>query len=264
LGAHVELRTASVPGFRHACGLCSLREWCWPPKMEVGDLELLHEIVRHTGVLPAGRHLFRANDPFTALYAVRSGCIKSYTTDLQGHELVRDFHLPGELLGFDAVYPEQHHFNAMILKAASLCVIPYRDIAALSRQIPGLQTRILILMSRDFSRQQLCVDGSDATQQIAIFLLDIEARLRRQCSVEYEFDLPMSHENIANYLRLAPETVSRVISKLQQASVIDSDRAHICLLDIARLGLIAQGVQSEKEIDPALTSRIERPKASGK
>jgi CRP/FNR family transcriptional regulator len=232
--------------------------------MEAGDLERLHDIVRHTGVLPAGRHLFRANDPFTALYAVRSGCVKSYTTDLQGHELVRDFHMPGELLGFDAAYPEQHHFNAMILKAASLCVIPYRDIAALSRQIPGLQTRILALMSRDFSRQQLCVEGSDATQQIAIFLLDIEARLRRQYSVEYEFDLPMSHENIANFLRLAPETVSRVISKLQQVSVIDSDRAHIRILDAVRLGLIARGQQSEKEIAPVLTSHVERSGASGR
>jgi len=225
--------------------------------MKAADLERLHVIVRHTGVLPAGRHLFRANDPFTALFAVRSGCIKSYTTDLQGHELVRDFHLPGELLGFDAVYPEQHHFNAIIVKAASLCIIPYRDIDALSRQIPGLQTRILALMSRDFSRQQLCVEGSDATQQIAIFLLDIEARLRREYPVKYEFDLPMSHESIANYLRLVPETVSRVISKLQQAKVIDSDRARIRLLDVARLGLIAQGVQSEQEIAPALTIGIE-------
>ena len=261
MGAYAELRNASVPAFRRACGLCSLREWCWPPEMEEGDLQRLHGIVRHTGVLPAGRHLFRTNDPFTALYAVRSGCIKSYTTDLQGHELVRDFHLPGELLGFDAVYPEPHHFNAMIIKAASLCIIPYRDITALSWQIPGLQTRILALMSRDFSRQQLCVEGSDATQQIAIFLFDIEARLRRQGYPEFEFDLPMSHEDIANYLRLAPETVSRVISKLQQASAIDTDRAHVRLLDVARLGLIAQGVHLENEIGPALTNRIERSKA---
>jgi CRP/FNR family transcriptional regulator len=139
----------------------------------------------------------------------------------------------------------------MVLKAASLCVIPYRDIAALSRQFPGLQSRILTLMSRDFSRQQLCVEGSDATQRTAIFLLDIEARLRRQYSTEYEFDLPMSHENIANYLRLVPETVSRAISKLQQANVIDSERAHIRLLDVASLRLIAQGIQSEQEICPA-------------
>ncbi len=250
MGAHTESRVEKAPVFSYACGFCPLQEWCWPQGMEKNDLKRLHAIVQHTGFLPAGRHLFRADDPFTAIYAVRSGCIKSYTTDLEGHELVRDFHLPGELLGFDAVYPERHHFNALILNVASLCIIPYRDIAELSRQFPGLQTRILGLMSRDFVRQQLFAEGSDATQQIAIFLFDVEARLRRQSRVEYEFDLPMSHENIANYLRFSPETVSRVMSKLQQAGVIHVDREHIRLLDVARIGQIAQGVPLKQRSAP--------------
>lgn len=241
MGAHAASCSASVPVFRHACGPCSLQEWCWPTGLQDSDLERLHAIVRHSGSLPAGHHLFRVDDPFTAIYAVRSGCIKSYTTDLQGHEHVRDFHLPGELLGFDAVYPERHHFNALILEAASVCIIPYRDIARLSRQVPGLQTRILALMSRDFSRQQKCAEGSDATQQIAIFLFDVEARLRRRYNADYEFDLPMSHESIANYLRFSAETLSRVISKLQQAGIIRVDHRHVRLLDVARLNLVAQG-----------------------
>jgi len=262
LGVHAEFRTASVPVFRHACGLCPLQEWCWPPRMDESDLSRLHAIVRQTGFLPAGRHLFRADDPFTAIYAVRSGCIKTYTIDLQGQERVRDFHLPDELLGFDAVYPERHHFNAMILKAASLCVIPYRDIALLSGQFPGLQSRILALMSRDFSRQQRCFDGSDATQQIAIFLFDIETRLRRHGQVAFEFDLPMSHESIANYLRLAPETVSRVFSKLQQADIIHVDRAHVSVKDVAHLSLIAQGAQLAKIIGPEFDSRYRQAQSS--
>ena len=263
MGATAEYREASVPVFRHACGLCSLQEWCWPPGMDESDLSRLHAIVRQTGFLPAGVHLFRAGDPFTAIYAVRSGCIKSFTTDLQGRELVRDFHLPGELLGFDAAYPERHHFNAMTLNTASLCIIPYRDIAVLSRQFPGLQSRILALMSRDFSRQQRCFDGSDATQQIAIFLFDIETRLRRHSEVEFEFELPMSHESIANYLRLAPETVSRVFSKLQQADIIHVDRSRIHFLDVARLGRISQGATLGNEIDPGLTDVIDRRETAG-
>ncbi|MGB5333463.1 MAG: helix-turn-helix domain-containing protein [Woeseiaceae bacterium] len=247
MGAAVESSMASVPVFRHACGLCSLQGWCWPPGLQDSEINRVHGIVRQIGPLPPGTHLFRVDDPFTALFAVRSGCIKSYTLDLQGHEHVRDFHLPGELVGFDAVYPERHHFNALVLKAASLCVVPYRDIAGLSRQIPGLQTRILALMSRDFARQQKCVEGLDATQQFAIFLFDVEARVRRENEVEYEFDLPMSHESIANYLRFSPETISRVISRLQQAGVIRVDREHVRILDVARLGLIAQGADLKKK-----------------
>jgi len=241
VGAHAELHDASVPAYRRACGFCSLQEWCWPPGMDECGLKHLHSIVHRTGSLPAGGHLFRACHPFTASNAVRRGCIKSYTLDLQGNELVRDFHLAGELLGFDAVYPERHHFNALVLKEASLCIIPYRDIAELSRRFPGLQTRILALMSRDFSRQQLCAEGCDAAQQVAIFLFDIAARLRRQMPVEYDFDLPVSRENIANYLRISPETLSRVMSKLQRAGLLSANRTHIRFLDVARLGLIATG-----------------------
>jgi CRP/FNR family transcriptional regulator len=260
LGVRAEIREASMPVFRHACGICALQDWCWPPKVEEEDLCRLHAIVQKTGLLAAGVHLFRTGDPFTAIYAVRSGCIKSYTIDLQGREQVRDFHLPGELLGFDAAYPERHHFNALILEDAALCVIPYQDIAVLSRQIPALQTHILALMSRDFARQQRCFDGADATQQVAIFLFDIETRLRRQSAKDYEFILPMSHECIANYLRLAPETLSRVFSMLQQAGIIRAKRARICLQDVRRLGQIAQGWPLRKRIDSELTDVIDAPK----
>ncbi len=214
--------------------------------MGESDLERLHDIIQHSDSLPVGHHLFRAGDRFTALYAVRSGCIKTYTIDLNGHEQIRDFHLPGELLGFDAVYPERHHFNAMVLKPASVCIVPYRDIAELSGVFPGLQTQILALLSRDFSRQQMCVEGFDARQQLAIFLFDVEQRIRRHFNAGYEFDLPMSHEDIANYLRFSPETVSRVISKLQDDAVISVQRRHIRILDVARLGRIAQGIRPEQ------------------
>lgn len=246
MGAHVESKLSSVSALRHSCGLCALQQWCWPTELKERDLDRLHAIVRHSGLLPAGRHLFRASDRFTAVYAVRSGCIKTYTIDRSGHEHVHGFHLPGELLGFDAVYPERHHFNALLLAAGCVCIVPYRDIAGLSRQVPGLQTRILALMSREFSRQQLCTEGVDATQRIATFLFDLEARLRRHYQVDHEFDLPMSREDIANYLRFSPETMSRVMSRLQHAEVIRADRRHIRLLDVARLGQIAQGVHSSQ------------------
>ncbi len=243
MGVYADSRAASTPVFRRVCGLCSLQEWCWPVGMSVTDLERLHQIIQHSDSLPVGHHLFRSGDRFTAIYAVRSGCLKSYTVDLNGHEQIRDFHLPGELLGFDAVYPERHRFNAVVVKLASVCIVPYQDVAELSREFPGLHTQILALLSRDFARQQMCVEGFDARQQVAIFLFDIEHRLRRHYNAGYEFDLPMSHEDIANYLRFSPETVSRVITKLQQSGIIAAERRHIRILDVARLERVARGAQ---------------------
>lgn len=242
MGLYAESSTTFAPVFRRACGLCSLSEFCWPPELSVYDLNRLHLIVRRTGSLPAGHHLYRTHDRFTAVYAVRTGCIKTYSADFSGDEHVHGFHLPGELLGFDAVYPERHRLNAMIIQDSALCIVPYHNIAELSRDYPRLQQRIMALMSSEFMRQRAFVDGSDATRRTAMFLLDIEHRLRRHKDIEYDFLLPMSREDIANFLGIKAETLSRVISRLQQANLINASRRRIRLLDVAKLDRIAQGM----------------------
>ena len=127
---------------RLACGFCSLNEICWPIGLERTDLGRLQKMVRPAGPLAPGSHLFHVGDPFTAIYGVRRGCIKSYSVDAGGNELVHGFHLRGEVFGFDAVYPDCHRCNALILESSSLCVIPYRDIARLSAEFQILHDRV--------------------------------------------------------------------------------------------------------------------------
>ena len=180
----------------------------------------LHSMIRRSGPLQVGDRLFGVNEQFTAIYAVRSGCIKSYSISAGGHELVHGFHLRGEVLGFDAVHPDRHRCNAVILEPSFVCMIPYRDIARLSVEFHRLHNHVLRVMSREFSRQLMFADGSDATQRIAAFLMDMQSRLYRPRSAEYEFRLPMSREDISNYLGIAPETFSRLIVKLQSKGLI--------------------------------------------
>jgi len=215
--------------------------------LEPTDLERLQSMVRHVGPMPVGRYLFRVGDRFTAIYAVRSGCIKSYSLDAGGHELVHGFHLHGDLLGFDAVYPDRHRCNALVLESSSVCVIPYRDVVRLSVEFHSLHSQVLRLMSREFSRQLLFAEGSGATQRIAAFLLDIYSRLHQAGSAEYEFRLPMSREDISNYLGITPETLSRLIAKLHRKGLIDVDRRRIRLVNPVRLDLLAQGIHYEQK-----------------
>ena len=234
---------ARKPGLmRQGCGFCSLGELCWPEGLERSDLDRLQTMVRPVGPLAAGSVLFRTGDPFTAIYAVRSGCIKSYSIDAGGHEIVHGFHLRGEVLGFDAVYPDRHRCNAQLLEPSSFCVIPYQDIAHLSTEFQSLHDQILRLMGREFSRQLMLAEGASATQRIARFLMDMRTRLRMAGEVEYELTLPMSREDIANYLGVTPETLSRLFAKLEKSGLIDADRRHVFLADPIRLDLIAQGV----------------------
>ena len=167
MDAYGDMNTRKPGLIRQGCGFCSLYELCWPTGLGPSDLDRLQAIVRPAGPLAAGSILFRAGDPFTAIYAVRSGCIKSYSIDAGGHELVHGFHLRGEILGFDAVYPDRHRCNALLLESSSFCVIPYQDIARLSREFPGLHDQVLRLMGREFSRQLMFAEGTSATQRIA-------------------------------------------------------------------------------------------------
>ena len=242
MGTLAQTSTLDLGVFRHACELCSLHELCWPMGLEPEELERLQSMVHHAGPLEAGSYLFRVGDQFTAIYAVRSGCIKSYSIDAGGHELVHGFHLRGELLGFDAIYPDRHRCNALILESSSVCVIPYADISRLSDEFHSLRAQVMQLMSREFSRQLMYAEGTGGTQRIARFLLDMHSRLQQPGSDEYEFTLPMSREDISNYLGITAETLSRLMAKLQRKGLIDVDRRHIRLVDAIRLDLISQGI----------------------
>lgn len=242
MGGYADTGTVELGVYQRACGSCSLSDLCWPMSLNSSDLQRLQSMVRKSGQLPAGSYLFRAGDRFTAIFAVRSGCIKSHSFDAGGHEQVHGFHLRGEVLGFDAVYPDRHCCSALILESSSVCVIPYRDLVRQSAEFHSLHSQVLRLMSREFSKQLMFPEGSGATQRLAAFLLDINSRLRQEDSADHEFHLPMSREDISNYLGITAETLSRLFAKFRRKHLIDVDRRHICLLDPMRLDLIAQGV----------------------
>lgn len=232
-----------VPGeMRHACRFCSLHEFCWPPGLDPEPLRRLRAIVRRSEALPVGSIVFRVGDQFTAIYAVRNGCIKSCSVDAGGHELVHGFHLRGELFGFDAAYPDQHRCNAQVLEATSLCVVPFIEIDRLGAELQSLHARIRRLMCRELTRQRMCGAGFGARQRVAAFLINMYGRLHRPNSVQHQFRLPMPREDIASYLSITAETLSRQLAKLQKMSLIGVDRRNIRLIDPARLGLVAQGV----------------------
>src|SRR5579863_5878551 len=154
----VKIKTASSPAstdlradVHKACSACSLSELCLPMGLNHQDLERMDSIVARSEPMHEGDHLFRVGDGFKSIYAVRVGSYKSYTVDSEGREHVLGFHLPGELLGLDAIYPGQHRCNAIALDTAAVCVLPYEDLDRLAGQIDGLRAQLFRLMSKDIS-----------------------------------------------------------------------------------------------------------------
>lgn len=227
---------------RKVCSNCSLAELCLPMGLDRVDVERLDSVVAPEGPLRTGEHLYRTGDRFQAIYAVRSGYLKTYVVDDTGREQVLGFHLPGELVGLDAIYPARHQCNAVALDTATVCKLPYDQLADLAGHIPSLQKQMFRLLSKDIHAGHVLSGDFTAEERLAGFLLGMSARLKQRGYSSTHFILAMPRRDIANYLRLATETVSRVFKRFQDEGLIAVERRDIRLLDVPRLEHICRAM----------------------
>jgi len=221
-----------------SCSECNLSELCLPRGLHHEELVLLDSVSQRSRTLHRSDFVFESGDPFKAIYAVRSGIIKLYQDSDHGEERILGFYLPGELLGLDAIYSGRHACSALALETSSYCSIPYEQLDEACSRIPGLHQQICRLMSREIAAENehlLMLKNKAAEERIAGFLINLSSRYQRLGYSSTEFKLPMSREEIGNYLGLTTETISRLFSKLQRDDIIDSRRRFIVLKNLFHL-----------------------------
>lgn len=236
-----------ISGIRVACKNCSLFQLCLPVGISDTDLELLDNIIKRRRPVKRNEHLFQVGEPFQAIYAVRSGSIKTYAPTEDGHEQVTGFHLPGELLGLDAINTDNHPCAAKALETTSLCEIPFEQLEALGNRIPGLQHQLLKIMSKEILHDQsllMLLGKKSAEERLAALLMSLSNRYRARGFSPTEFNLSMSRNDIGNYLGLAVETVSRLFTRFQEEGLLTVQRKHIQVRDPERLRQMATGARS--------------------
>ena len=207
--------------------------------MDKGSLRDLHVLVEHTGSLQPGTHIFREGDRFEAIAAVRVGTVKSYVVDRDGREQVLGFHLPGEVIGLNAIDAEHYPCNAVALDVVMLCRFSFPKIALLAAHLPGLQKQLFRLLSRDIGTAALLAGDHTADERMAAFLIELSRRLAVSGYSPDLFKLTMARAEIANYLRLAPETVSRVLRRFQDDGMIRVRKRELEFLDRDRVQTLA-------------------------
>jgi len=221
-----------------ACSNCSLVPLCLPMGLESGDIDRLDKIVNRNRPLHKGNRLFSVGDPFHSLYVVKVGSVKSYTQSDNGREQVVDFHLPGELIGLEAIQDNQHHCSASALETTAVCEVPFKRLESLTSKIPGLQHQVFKFLSKELSKDanfRLMMGNNSSEERVAWFLVSISNRLHHRHLSSTNFVLSMSRQEIGSYLCLALETVSRIFTKLQDEKIIKVDRKHIEILNLGAL-----------------------------
>jgi CRP/FNR family transcriptional regulator len=202
----------------------------------------LDNIIKHSRPLQRGAHFFRQGDELRALYVVKSGSVKSYITAPDGTEQVIGFYFPGELLGLDALEHRRHTSSAVTLERTALCEMPYARFEELCFHVPHMTRQILAQAGRELAHDheiQLLMGQKGMEERLALFLVNLSLRHQERGFSATEFNLSMSRYDIANFLGVAAETVSRSLSRFEKEGLVKVDRKLVRVLDLPRLRLIA-------------------------
>lgn len=231
----------TVP-LRFSCKECPSRKVCLSMELGAHDPAAPERIIRRR-LRRKGETLYRAGEPLRALHAVQGGCIRTSMSTCDGEVQVLGFHVPGELLGIDAIGEGRHPSDATVIEESLVCEFPYAALEAQMREAPALQRRLLRLMSLEIAREEelMCVLGQrGAESRLANCLLDLS---KRQQKIERRgdwFRLSMSREDLGNHLGLAMETVSRLFSRFQEEGLLSVAGRQVRLLDYPRLRAVQE------------------------
>ncbi|MGE0559212.1 MAG: fumarate/nitrate reduction transcriptional regulator Fnr [Burkholderiales bacterium] len=232
------VRLVEINKLKSACSSCSLSELCLPAGLSDKELQSVDRLIDRRRPVKRGDYLFHSGAPMHALYALRTGFMKSCVLHEDGREQVAGFHMMGDLMGLDAIGTDRHLCDAIALEDSDVCEIPLKELENLSREIPSLQQHFHRIMSREIARDygvMLLLGSMRAEERLAVFLLNLSQRFAARGYSPSEFHLRMTREEIGSYLGLKLETVSRTLSHFQAEGLIAVQNKHLRLLRIDAL-----------------------------
>jgi CRP/FNR family transcriptional regulator len=236
-GAHADAKPS--------CANCDSRQICLSPHVTLEESGLFERLVQRRYRLLRGEHLFQMNEPVhDRLYALRSGHSKTYHLDSDGQQRITGFQMSGEFLGLDAIGLRQQRGAALALSDVEVCEISHRRLQQAADQSGPVGAWLRTLLSKELSRQQNATQllrNGRADQKFAIFLLRLSWCFAERGGRPDSFRLPMSRQEIGDFLGLTAATISRLLLQLKRAACLDACGRDIVVLDHAGLRAIAFG-----------------------
>src|SRR6516165_7520511 len=161
--------------------------------------------------------IFGENEPADYLYKVVSGSVRTYKILSDGRRQVGGFYLPGDIFGLE--FADEHTLSAEAVSDTKVLVVKRSALSALAGRNPSVAQQLFALTGRELHRVQdrTLLLIKNARERVASFLLEMADRASENNIIE----LPMSRQDIADYLGLTIETVSRTLTSLETASAIE-------------------------------------------
>ena len=198
----------------------------------------LKKAVRLKGPLRRGERIYRAGLPFNSIYVIQQGSVKTEVCTVNGELEVTAFYLVGELLGMDAIGSELYPSDAIAMEETWLCELPYKMLKSMCSASDEFHQALIARLGRTLNAdiyQWTLARNLKAKQKVAWFILDLFKRISsRHITDQQSIKLPMRKADIANYLGLAPESLSRALNALEEEGMIVNHLKHIYLSDIQK------------------------------
>ncbi|MCB2106211.1 MAG: helix-turn-helix domain-containing protein [Rhodobacteraceae bacterium] len=199
--------------------------------LEKDELESLTKIVR-CETFGAGEALFREGDSSAWVFNVTDGAIRLSNMLGNGKRQVVGFLFPGDFLGFTGA--DEYKVTAEAVRGAKVCRFARSELTRLRHQLPQLEHRLFEMAESDLvaAQEHITILGQkSATEKMVAFLLMLSRKSAARGGVDNPVHLPMTREDIADFLGLAFETVSRCLTKLEDQKLITIESTRVIRLN---------------------------------
>ncbi len=206
------------------------------------DLEVLRDLVQGPRAVKRGEVLYRERSRSAFLYTIARGSFKSGTVSASGREYIADLHFEGDFLGLEAIAERPQRFTVEALEASQVFSLDAGRLREAMGTLPGLEEEMLRLMSREVWKQEehrLLLHEKEASARLAAFLLYLSHREQENGGDPRELRLQMSRHDLAGFLGLATETVSRLLSRFAVGRLIGVRSRRIELIKLREISRIA-------------------------
>jgi len=221
------------------CADCAIRCFGVCTALDKVELRELKHLGRHIDFVSCAT-VFGQEDTTTSVYNLLKGVMRLYKLLPDGRRQIIGFALPGDFLGMGT--SARHSFSADAIGAVAVCRFSKTSFARFIEDKPHLLRRINELAIRELSQAQdhmVLLGRRSAEEKVATFLLSWRDRLVQLRGPANTVPLPMNRQDIADFLGLTIETVSRTFTKLERDRVIGIQPGSVRLLDPARAEAMA-------------------------
>lgn len=240
---NLALDTASIP-FADGCSNCSQRSTCFLATRLPDEHGKCAGAVRRRVPLARDEHLFNRGSDFRFVYIVCAGSLKTQRETLDGDLVITGFHFPGDIVGIEAVADRTYPCDAIATTDVKICQLDFSHMLARCASDPNLHQWVISRISLYHRRRDgdLCWSTSmPAQQRVLRFFVTMYEQLRHACGyADASFALPMRKQDIARYLHITPETLSRNLRQLRRQGLLQIDRNRFSLPNTLRARQLTQ------------------------